>query len=371
MGKRELVLIAIFVVLGVIVYQFTAAPLAPGQQGFSLGRMVQTVRRGVAGGRAHATVETTRTEALDPATTELRVNVRTLNLTVAGEDRADVAFDLKVDSNGIDEADAKRLASAAVLKFDRGGGLGVSIEFPADGSQQAALTIRMPRRVALRVENKSGPAQISNVASADIRGNRGDTTVTSVPGAVTLAHFRGALKIDEVGSLRLTGIGGSGTIAHVRGTTSVDVVGSDLTFTDITGPLDLKGRTTDVRLRGIEALKGPLRLDMQAGLLEIDGLRVETRVDGRGTEMRLGLARAVPLTVYNTGEDISVTPAPGGYTLDAIATDGDLRIEDGSLKPSGDDREKRAAGPVRGGGPTITLRTTRGNISVKKSGAQQ
>ena len=37
MGKRELLLVVGFVIVGVVVYQVTAPPPAPGERGFSLG----------------------------------------------------------------------------------------------------------------------------------------------------------------------------------------------------------------------------------------------------------------------------------------------------------------------------------------------
>ena len=40
-------------------------------------------------------------------------------------------------------------------------------------------------------------------------------------------------------------------------------------------------------------------------------------------------------------------------------------MDDGDLKPS-EGTDPRTAGPVRGGGPTLTLRTTRGSITVRK-----
>jgi hypothetical protein len=89
-------------------------------------------------------------------------------------------------------------------------------------------------------------------------------------------------------------------------------------------------------------------------------------VDGRNTGIKIAFERAAPLTVYSTSDDIRVTPAPGGYTLDATATDGHINVEDAALKPSGDDREQRVSGAVRGGGPTMMLRATRADITIAK-----
>ena len=77
------------------------------------------------------------------------------------------------------------------------------------------------------------------------------------------------------------------------------------------------------------------------------------------------ISAPAPVTIYNTGENIVVTAPPGGYALDAVATEGRLTLEDGNFKPAGEG-EQRVTGAVRGGGPTLTLRATRGEIRVRK-----
>ena len=54
MGKRELVLIAVFVVLGFCVYQLTAPPPPPGSEGVSIGGIFRNMRRDVQGARESA-----------------------------------------------------------------------------------------------------------------------------------------------------------------------------------------------------------------------------------------------------------------------------------------------------------------------------
>ena len=372
MGKRELVLIAAFALAGVLVYQFTAPPLPAGQQGFSLARVFRNVRRGIAGQNVRAVVNSSRTEPVEASITELRVNVRVLDLKVIGEDRADALFEMGVQSNGEDEADARQLAQRTALTVDHAGaGLLASIDFPKEGIQRATLTVHVPHRLALRVESMVGHLEAGGVASADIKGNRGDTRLSDIAGEVSVGHRSGTLAIDGIGSLRVEQVGGEGTIARVRGVCSVNATRADLTLSDIIGPLDIKTVGSDITLREVAGLKPPFRADMQSGALIVEGLRTEARVDGRDTSIKIALERAVPLTVYSTSDDIRITPAAGGYTLDATATDGHVNIEDGALKASGDDREQRANGTVRGGGPTMTLRATRADITVAKPGSSK
>jgi hypothetical protein len=165
--------------------------------------------------------------------------------------------------------------------------------------------------------------------------------------------------------LRLSAAGAGGDIERIAGDASIELTGSHVTIAGVMGPLDLRSRGSDVTIKAPSDGASPLRLDTQSGSLDIQGLHTECRIDGHNTEMHVAMLRAAPLTIYNTSDDMTVTAPPGGYTLDAVATDGGLTIEDGALKPTGDDRERSASGAVRGGGPSLTLRATDGHISVR------
>jgi hypothetical protein len=371
MGKRELVLIALFVLAGVVVYQVTAPPLQPGQEGFSFGRVIQNMRRGVQGRRSQAIVETTRTEAAGEDLKEVRFNISSADLTVTGEDRADIVFALKASSNGFDADDAKRLAGLVALKIDASpAALAVSIDYPRDGTQRGTLDVRVPKRLGVRLEPKSGRLEISGVSSVTSKGNRGDTTVRDVAGEVNLTQRSGELRLARIGSLRLTANNGNLEISDVLGVASVDANGAKIVLSAIVGPLDLKSRNSDIRLHDAPALKAPLRMDLQSGEATVEGLRTEARIDGRNTEIRVALDKAVPLTIYNSAENIFVTLPPGGHTLDAIVTDGGLTSDDPAVTVSGDEREHKASGPAHGGGPALTLRATRGRIELRKNGGK-
>ena len=106
MGKRELVLISVFVVLGICVYQVTAPPPPPGSEGISLSGIFRNMKRGVQGARESATADSQQTAPVDAAVKELRVNIsRSSDVTVTGEDRSDVAAELHATARGYDQAE--------------------------------------------------------------------------------------------------------------------------------------------------------------------------------------------------------------------------------------------------------------------------
>ena len=75
MGKRELVLIAVFVVLGIGVYQLTAPPPPAGSEGISFSGIFRNMKREIQGSRESATADSQQTVPVDAALRELRVNV--------------------------------------------------------------------------------------------------------------------------------------------------------------------------------------------------------------------------------------------------------------------------------------------------------
>jgi hypothetical protein len=372
MGKRELVLIAVFAVLGIGVYQVTAPPPPPGSEGFSIGGIFRNMRRGIRGAREVATVDSRQAVPVDPSVNALRINIpRPSDITIAGEDRSDIAAELHATGRGYDPGEAKANADAAKLKVERvGDALVITLDLSAARAlphntpvQQIAMTLAVPRRLAVRMEPHVGRFVGRSLASAELMSSRGETRISDVAGHVQLTHSAGTLEIDGAGSLKLNARNSRGSVHHVSGAMALDSIGGELTISDIVGPLEIEARNTDVKIDGITALKAPLRVNATGGDIRVEGLRTEARFDGRNSVIDVALASPVPVTVYNMGE-IRVTAPPGGYALDAVATEGHITMDDGDLKPS-EGSDPRAAGPIRGGGPALTLRSTRANIIVR------
>ena len=65
---------------------------------------------------------------------------------------------------------------------------------------------------------------------------------------------------------------------------------------------------------------------------------------------------------------MDVTLPAGGFQLDALAIDGRLTVPPGLPEVKTTENEQRASGAVGGGGPTVTLRSSRGNITIRGRG---
>lgn len=366
MGKRELLLIVLFVAAGAIVYRVAAPPAPPGS-GSEGGGVLDKIQRAMHGNRASATVTTTRTEALSASTRELRLDVDATEVVITGEDRRDLAITFAVRSTGYDEDEARRYAAAAKLGIEQGAGaLIAKTDFPREASQSAVLTMKVPAGLLVRMEPTSRRTTITNVAGIELRGARGDTMVTRVAGRATITHRSGSLHVDGAGALELSARNSDARIEHVSGIVSVESHSGELALAAIGGPIDITSRGTEITIADISALQPPLRIDAASGRLQIDGLRTEARIDGDKTTIAITMASAVPLMVDNTGDAITIGVPPDGCTIDAIATGGQITVEQLPLTPSIAGNDQRVNGTIDGGGPPITLRATRAGITITR-----
>lgn len=371
MGKRELLLVICFVVVGVVVYQVTAPTPAPGERGLSLGRLIEAARREVGGNRAMAELTTTTTHALTSEITELRITGSISEVEVQGEDRSDIESTLFVNSRAYNDAEAKQYAAESKLVADQtASALILRMQFPTPGRQRSTVTLKVPARLRIRVEPGSGTLDVKNVAAVEIAGTRGEVTLSQIAGRVEVSHRGGEVTIQDAGSLDFNGRAGSLKLTGVRGDTSIKMDGGgEITVANLAGSLNLESRNTEVTLENLESTRGPIRVNSIAGSVKMKGLKSEARIDVRNAELDVAMTGAATVAIYTENDRVALTPPPGGYTLDVLVIDGEIkpaeRISELGLRATREnDKEARLVGAIKGGGPTITVRATRGNLEL-------
>jgi hypothetical protein len=368
MGKRELLLIIGFVVAGTLVYQATAPPSTPGAKSFSFSTIVDHIRREVRGYRSNAEVTTPTTYPLKPGTTEVRVAINAESLTITGEDRADILSELRVRSNGFDDAEAQRLAKAVRLEVTEvGGSTAFTILYPREGRQRANIVLKVPAQLRVQVARYAGRLTVSGASTLELMETRGELTIRDIPGRVTATHRGGDVTIGDVGGVKLTFRNADVRLNKVRGDLAIQSQGGEVRASELGGGVELEVNGTDVTFEQLDKLKGPIRLNAVGGSVTLRGVRTDARLDGRNTEIDVTMEQAAPLAIYNDGDEpIELTPPPNGFQMDLLATSGGrISFPDGLLETKAGDSEQRATGTVRGGGPTITLRANHGNITIR------
>jgi len=382
MGKRELLLIVGFIVLGAVVYQVTASPADPARASWSFSGMIQKMRREVSGNQASGKNQSTINAPAAATLRELRIIMRSGKITVTGEDRDDLAITMEVTSTGYDQAEAARLAKETTVKLDEAGAVMIAtVDFPEAGRQTAVLDIKVPKRLTLRLDEKSGVLNASHLGGVVLGAARGETNIARIEGLVQVTQRGSIININDVESLRLnTFSGAEARIGKVRGDANFVLQGGELRAEELTGAIEIESRNTDLRLEKLESNRQTIRINANNGEIVLEGVQTETRIDGRNADIKVTQSKAASLSIYNDGdESIELTAPPDGFTIDAISAEGRLTADstlegagvkvtengkagDGGSSPR---HEFRANATVRGGGPTITLRATSGDITLR------
>ena len=164
-------------------------------------------------------------------------------------------------------------------------------------------------------------------------------------------------------SVSLTARAADLRLAGISGDTRLELTGGTLRAERLAGSLEITGRTADIEADGVG---GVARFDVRGGEVTLRGARQEVRFDGRSADLTLALGAPAPVTAIATGGSIAFTAPPrGGFTLDAIANAGAVRLSGVDVPVTAEGEGQRAKGDVAGGGPTVALRATDGGIDVR------
>ena len=348
-----------FIVAGVLVWQVTA-PKAEGP-GFSLGGWLSEVRREMRGRNASAEVTTSPAIPIDASINELRLTLSG-EITIQGEDRADVAAELKVVSDGFDEAEAKKLAAETALKVSRfADSVVVGWDYPDPGRQTATLTLRVPSRLRVQLDGR-GTATVSGVDGVTLARQTGQLKIVNVKGVVK-GESRGGLTVEGADAVDLSTAGGETVLRNIRGDVRLNVRSGELRLDKANGRLSITGSDTNVRVDGA---MGEVRAEMVDGDLEFNDVRGAVEIDARETPVTLGFAQAAPakIQVRDGNLELVLPKDAATYSLDARADGGELRVPDGLQKTT----EGTETVVTRIGGPdapTIFVRTRGASVTIR------
>jgi hypothetical protein len=365
MGKRELLIAIVFVVIGAAVYQLTA-PATKHGEGFSFSRLWNNARRAAESDRASAKTTTQLTVPVTASLREVRVTDIHGGITITGEARADIAVEFAVQSTGPDGAQALAYARSSKLKVDTlGDAMTLSGTYPTGGRQVAALTLKVPKRLAIRLEGGTG-IRVIDVDTLKVMGGSGGGTLSGIVNGITGDMRGGTIEISDAGPLSLTLTTAQSTITKVHGTMRLDVRSGRCKASEVTGDVEIDTRQAEIDLAEMD---GTVRVGGQGGgHVHVAGPRAEVRIDIRRSSLAVELTRAVPLRLSTTDGNIDLRLADGlAIDLDAAATDGEIAAGDWQLQPTQSNHDTRLS-HTWGKAALVTVRTSRGDITIKKIG---
>ena len=368
MGKRELLIALAFVAVGIVAYQFSAPP-AKSDQGFSLSRFFSTARQHIRlqPDRAQATSTQKGTLTASSGLSEIRISHVTRGITIIGEPRADIAYEMKVNSTGPDEETALAYAKRTALKVDDlGTSLSLAADYPSEGSQMAELTIYVPSRLSARLDNTgSAKVRATNIAGIRFESASGDAVLEKINGSVTGQFRAGTLNVSGVQSLDLSLSATSATIDGVRETTTITSRAGRCHLSHTEGAVEIDATSTEV---DIDQPAGPVHVGATGGHVTVIAPAKQADIEGKRTEIDVTMAAAVPLTLVTSNDSLRLRfrGEPPPVALDAAASEGgSIRADDPRLAPTHDDGSARLTFSYGGASaPRVVMRNTSGEIVI-------
>lgn len=366
MGKREWLLILGFVILGTVVYHFTAPARPEGGTGRSLSRLWQELRAELSGRNFKLAATRRETVAVGAAIRVVRIAEFRGDLVVTGGDRPDVEAVLTLDVYGADEADAREQAKGIVLTLEpRGEALQVEVRQPTTRRQgRATLHLTVPARLGLAAALRGGRLEARDLAGATLDTRLAEVRLERIAGAVTGEHRDAPLEVSRAGTLRAVTRRAPVRLSGISGEVALEATDGRVSLREVGGPVRLESRRADVEL---EAPGGSVSVTASDGRLTVRRAAAGVTFDGRRTRFVFDAARAAPLTVTSTDEVVDVTLPPDGARLDVVAEEAQVRVPPGTLTVTREGTVERARGVVGRGSAAWSIRSRRGDVVVRQA----
>jgi hypothetical protein len=245
---------------------------------------------------------------------------------------------VEVESHGDNEvrvdANVRGVGSRA-MDFDLEGD-GVDVEFTADvrawasvfGGPQVRVRLRVPERYDIDISTGGGDVDLQEIqGEVTARTSGGSIEVDEIEGPVFLWTSGGSIDAKEIrGNLEARTSGGGIRAAEVTGSVEAHTSGGPIKVTDVQGAVDLHTSGGEIAVRFTDAPEGVL--ETSGGGIEVD------------------------------------FPEDVGASLDAKTSGGRVEVEHG-VEVRGSRDPQHVVGEINGGGRTLRLRTSGGDIRVR------
>jgi DUF4097 and DUF4098 domain-containing protein YvlB len=251
---------------------------------------------------------------------------------------------------------------------------------------QSDLTIQIPRSAPLTIQADRGDITVNEMsAPVSLTANHGDVDVSGIDNSVTLHvndsnasitmhSIHGPVSVqghsgdvdvsDVIGDVALQGdFFGSTHFAHINGGVHFDSTRTHFSAARLDEEFTVDNDSLDA-----SQLLGPLVLKTSNKNIDLD--RVQGSVDLSDSNGSVEVTNASPLDTINIQNhhgsvDLGV-PGSVGFLLNAQTRNGDMENDFG-LSPEKNDENKTLNGRVGTGGPTVTITTSDGDVTVRRT----
>ncbi|MGC1311864.1 MAG: DUF4097 family beta strand repeat-containing protein [Candidatus Acidiferrum sp.] len=328
-----------------------------------------------------------------PANARITVRGGRGEITVRASDTPEIRVSGKKNIHAWNETDAQRRAGPISVEIVQSGD-GYEVRPTGLGSSDSRISIDMdiqvPKKASLIVRNEQGDITVSDMAMpVSITSASGDVEVRDTGSDVTIEMQKGDVKVsDTKGDIKISGKGGQVDVASATGSFTLDgefygpiradkitkglrfiSQRTDLTLTSLTGHMETSSGNMEI----VDA-PGDIALRTNRYSVDIENATGKIDVDNRDGDVTLRYSTPPKQDINNsnTNAEISLTlPESASFDIlaDCHSCDIDSEFSSDGLKKtsteSGDSHLEGRYGKERG--PKITLRTSYGSISIRKT----
>ena len=326
-------------------------------------------------------------------TSNARVMVRNGHgdISVRGSESGEIRVTAKKTVHAWSETDAARIAEPVNVTIEQNGD-GYEVRpsgYDVSNSRIGVdLEVAIPKKSFLSVKTDQGDVTVSGISSdvvitdmkgdVDVRGTAGDVNVETRKGDVKISGTKGDVKVsgkggeievnDTAGSLTVEGdfYGPVRADKAVKGVRMVSAK-TDLTLSALAGHMEIGSGNMDI----VDA-PGNLSLRTRDSEINVENPGGKVNIDNRNASIgvRFSSAPKEDVQITNSSSEITLT-LPGNASFEIVADCRNCEISSefpglgASKTESGD---SHLAGKYGSGkGPKISLKTSYGNISLRRT----
>jgi len=253
---------------------------------------------------------------------------------------------------------------------------------------KSSLTIQVPKRSMLRVDNRNGRVQVEDLTGdQNILNRYGDVEVRNITGKLQLENRNGNVTVENVtvsaiignryanttvknigGDLKVDTRNGSVDLSDIKGNATVDNSYAPINVKNVDGGLIISGHNNAI---DVEHVEGDVRASSSYVNVTVRDPRSGVQISGRNGDIFLSFETAPKKDVSIDARYSNVTvelPSSAAFRIDARTEYGDVQSDFEGLNTNSSNREKSIIGEVRQGGPRIQINTRNGEIRLQRRG---
>jgi hypothetical protein len=326
-----------------------------------------------------------------PANSRVMVRNGRGDIIVRGSESGEIRVTAKKTVKSWSETDADRVAEPINVTIEQNGD-GYEVRpsgFDLSSSRIGVdLEVAVPKKSALLVKTDRGDVTVSGISGdvgitdmlgdVDVRGTAGDVNVETRKGDTKVSGTKGDVKIsgkggeievnDTAGSLTVEG-DFYGPIRADKAIKGVRMVSSktDFTLSALAGHMETSSGNMDI----VDA-PGNLNLRTRDSEINVENPGGKVSIDNRNASVgvRFSSAPKEDIQITNSSSEIALT-VPGGASFEVVADCRNCEISSefpGLTATKTGSGDSHLAGKYGSGkGPKITLKTSYGNISLRRT----